>query len=113
MCERDDFGNDQCFVCASSAELLFIFFSGWVGRPCACPVKLEKLERRAATCVCPLLLSSPPEQAVSLVCLAAAVELLCEPLALIFQYQLLIDVRGTCVCHRVIKVQPAGNRLAS
>eukprot|EP00752_Nemacystus_decipiens_P014738 g13124.t3 len=34
-------------------------------------------------------------QAVSLVCLAAALELLCEPLALISQYQLLIDVRVT------------------
>ncbi|CAN0074076.1 unnamed protein product [Scytosiphon promiscuus] len=32
-------------------------------------------------------------QAASLVCLAAAVELMCEPLALIFQYRLLIDVR--------------------
>eukprot|EP00903_Cladosiphon_okamuranus_P013314 g12409.t1 len=32
-------------------------------------------------------------QAVTLVCLAAAVELLCEPLALIFQFRLLIDVR--------------------
>ncbi|CAB1100987.1 unnamed protein product [Ectocarpus sp. CCAP 1310/34] len=32
-------------------------------------------------------------QAASLVCLAAAVELMCEPLALIFQYRLLVDVR--------------------
>lgn len=31
-----------------------------------------------------------------MVCIAAAVELMCEPLALIFQYRLLIDVRGTC-----------------
>lgn len=34
------------------------------------------------------------QQAATLVCIAAAIELMCEPLALIFQYQLLVGVRG-------------------
>lgn len=33
-------------------------------------------------------------QAATFVCIAAAIELTCEPLALIFQYQLLVGVRG-------------------
>lgn len=36
-------------------------------------------------------------QAARLVCIAAAVELMCEPLVLIFQYRLLVGVRGQYV----------------
>lgn len=41
-------------------------------------------------------------QAATLVCIAAAVELMCEPLALIFQHRLLIDVRGTTLIWNIL-----------
>lgn len=44
----------------------------------------------------PVLSLSRNGQAATMVCIAAAVELMCEPLALIFQYRLLIHVRGAC-----------------
>lgn len=46
------------------------------------------VRRRTTACV------SFHQQAATLVCIAAAIELMCEPLALIFQYQLLVGVRG-------------------
>lgn len=50
----------------------------------------------------PALCLSRNGQAATMVCIAAAVELMCEPLALIFQYRLLIHVRGACCTVRCL-----------